>query len=90
MFYRPELVAIVGVSEVETVEGIPVDYGDNCDDYEYKDPRNEFETVDGMPVYYGGDFIDSDYEDPVILLAKIGWSDVYCGVFPDDGEARLP
>ena len=42
------------------MEGIPVDYGDDCDDYEYKDPWNEFETVDGMPVYYGGDFIDSD------------------------------
>ena len=28
----PELVVIVGVGEVETVEGIPVDYGDDCDD----------------------------------------------------------
>ena len=25
----PELVAIVGVGEVETVEGIPVDHGDD-------------------------------------------------------------
>ena len=76
VFDSPELVVMVGVGEVETVEGIPVYYGDDCDDSDYKDPRNEFETVDRMPVYYGGDFNYSDCEDPVILLTKIGWSGV--------------
>ena len=93
VFHRPELVAMVGVGEVVTLEGIPVD----CDDYEYKDPRNEFETVDGMPVYYVGDFYDSDCEDPRDIAYEdwVEWCDFnapdgYCGVFPDDGEARLP
>ena len=52
VFDRPELVVMVVEGEVETVKGIPVDYGDDCNDSEYKDPRNEFETVDGMPVDY--------------------------------------
>ena len=97
VFDRPELVAMDGVGEVETVGGISVVYGDDCDDYEYKDPRNEFETVDGMPVYYGGDFNDSDCEDPRDIAYEdwVEWCnfnapDGYCGVLPDDGEARLP
>ena len=73
VFDGPELVAMIVADEVETVEGIPVDYGGDYDDSDYKDPRNEFETVDGMPVYYGGDFNNSDCEDPVILLTKIVW-----------------
>ena len=64
VFAGPELVAIIVVDEVETVDGIPVDYGGDYDDSDYKNPRNEFETVDGMPVYYGGEFNDSDCEDP--------------------------
>ena len=81
VFDRPELVAMIVAGEVETVEGIAVKYGDDCD--EYKDPQNEFETVDGMPVYYGSDFNDSDCEDPVILLTKIGWSGVIFTLWMD-------
>ena len=85
---------MVGVDAVQAVEGIPMDYGDDCD---IRDPRNDFETVDGMPVYYGGDFNDSDCEDPRDLAYE-DWVDWYnfnapegcCVSFPDDGEARLP
>ena len=69
----PELVAMIVADEVETVDGIPVDYGGDYDDSDYRDPRNEFETVDGMPVYYSGDYNDSDCEDPAILHMKSGW-----------------
>ena len=69
VFHRPELVAMVGVGEVGTGEGIPVD----CDDYEYKDPRNEFETVDGITVVI---FMTRIVRTPVILLTKIGWNGV--------------
>ena len=57
MLDRPDLVVMIVSDDVETVQGIPVDYGSDYDDSDYKDPRNEFETVDGMPVYYGGDRI---------------------------------
>ena len=85
------VVAMVGV---DAVEGIPMDYGDDCD---IRDPRNDFETVDGMPVYYGGDFNDSDCEYPHDLAYE-DWVDWYnfnapegcCVDFPDDGEAQLP
>ena len=72
---RLELVAMIVAGEVETVDGIPVEYGDDCDDSEYSDSRNEFETVDGMPVYYGGDFNYSDCEDPCDLAYEdwVGW-----------------
>ena len=66
-------VSVADIGTIETAEGIPVVYGGNYDEADYKDPRNEFETVDGMPVYYGGDLNDSDCEDPVILLTKLGW-----------------
>ena len=65
----PDLVAMIGVDAVKTVEGIPIDYGDDSD---IQDPRNDFETVDGMPVYYGGDVNDSDCEDPHDLVMRIG------------------
>ena len=55
------VVAMIGVDAVQTVEGIPMDYDDDCD---IRDPQNDFETVDIMPVYYDGDFNDSDCEDP--------------------------
>ena len=94
---RPKQVVMIVAGEVKTVEGIPVEYGDDCDDSEYKDPRNEFETVDGMPIYYRGDFNDSDCEDPRDLAYEdwVEWCDFnpldgYCGCFPVDGEAQLP
>ena len=97
VFDGPELVAMIVAGEVETVEGIPVDYGDDSDDSEYKDTRNEFKTINKMPVYYGGDFNDSDCEDPRDLAYKdwVDWRDFnspdgYCGFFPDDWEAQLP
>ena len=94
VFNSLDVVAMVGVDAVQTVEGIPMDYGDDCDN---PDPRNNFETVDGMPVYYGGDFSDSDCEDPRDLAYE-DWVDWYnsnapegcCVSFPDDGEGRLP
>ena len=42
VFDKPELVAMIVADEVDAVKGIPVEYGDNCDDSEYKDPRNKF------------------------------------------------
>ena len=36
----PELVAMIVADEVETVDGIPVDYGGDYDDSDYRDPRN--------------------------------------------------
>ena len=90
----PDLVAMVGVDAVQTVEGIPMDYGDDCDIW---DPRNDFETVDGMPVCYGGDLNDLDCEDPRNLAYEdwVYWynfntPDGCCVSFSDDGEARLP
>ena len=83
VFDRPELVAMIVAYEVETVEGIPVDYSGDYDDSDYKDPQNEFETMDGMPVYYGGDLNDSDCEDPLILLTKIGWIGVFLTLHMD-------
>ena len=88
------VVAMVGVDAVQRVEGIPMDYGDDCD---IPDPQNEFETVDGMPVYYGGDFNDSDCEHPHDLAYEdlVDWYNFNapegcCVSLPDDGEAWLP
>ena len=93
VFVSPDLVAMVGVDAVQTVEGIPMDYDDDCD---IRDPRKDFETVDGMPVYYDGEVNDSDCEDPRDLAYE-DWVDWYnlnapegcCVSFPDDGEAWL-
>ena len=73
VFDSPDLVAMVGVDTVKTVEEIPMVYDDDCD---IRDPRNDFETVDGMPVYYGGDFNDSAVKTLVILLMRIGWTGI--------------
>ena len=54
VFGGPELVVMIVADELDTMNGIPIDYGGDYDDSDYKDPRNEFETVDGMPVYYSG------------------------------------
>ena len=43
IFNSPDLVAMFGVDVIKTGEGIPMDYGDDCDIW---DPRNDFETVD--------------------------------------------
>ena len=94
VFDSLDVVAMVEVHAVQTVEGIPMDYGDN---YDIPDPRNSFETKNGMPVYYCGDFNDSDCEDPRDLAYE-DWVDWYnlnapegcCVSFPDDVEARLP
>ena len=60
---------MVGTDAVQTGKVIPMD----CDDdYDMRDPRNDFETVDGMPVYYGGDFNYSDCEDPRDLAYEDG------------------
>ena len=90
-------VSVADIGTVVTAEGIPVVYGGDYDEADYKDPQNEFETVDGMPVYYGGDFNDSDCEDPRDIAYEdwVEWCvfngpDGYCGFFPDDGEAQLP
>ena len=49
VFGGPELVAMIVADELDTMNGIPIDYGGDYDDSDYKDPRNEFETV-----YYSG------------------------------------
>ena len=57
-------VSVADIETVETAEGIPVIYGADCDDSDYRDPRNEFETVNGVPIYYGGGLNDPDCTDP--------------------------
>ena len=64
------VVAMVGTDAVHTGEGIPMDCDDN---YDMRDPRNDFETVHGMPVYYGGDLMTRTVRILVIWLMRIGW-----------------
>ena len=89
-------VSVVDIETAETAEGIPVIYGADCDDSDYRDPRNEFETVNGIPIYYSGDLNDPDCMDPrdIDYEVWVDWHDFSdpdedCGFSPDDGEAQF-
>ena len=73
---RPELVAMIVAGEVETVEGIPVENGDDCDDSEYKDPGMNLRLWMGCPYITEVILMIRIVRIPVILRTKIGWSGV--------------
>ena len=75
--------SVADIETVETAEGIPVNYGADCDESDYRDPRNEFETVNGMTVYYGGDLNDPDCTDPHNIDYEV-WMDWHDCSEPDE------